>query len=169
MVRRHRILLLLGVVAVLGACNATQTPIGDERVDAGYQIRRVDGRTDASPYQLFLFVKATPLDGKLRVCGATVADMSDERFAHYRAALHDLQSYLIFTAANGRRQVVRPGFITVARAAIPTGPDGRPRLPPGVTATCIATEAAWDASYRREPFAVDLRESRIKPVFRPYP
>ena len=168
MARSRRLFQLLGVAVALGACNAAQVPLGDEPVNGGYQVRRVDGREDADPYQLFVFVKATPLDGKLRVCGAYLADMSDARFAQYSTAFHDMQSYLIFSAGDQRRQVVRPGFLSVTRTAIPTGPDGRPRLPPSVTATCVVTEAAWDDDYARRPFTIELRESRIRSLFLPY-
>jgi hypothetical protein len=166
--RAGRVFPALGIVAALGACNAAQTPLGEAPVDQSYRIRYLDGRKDADPYQLFVFVKAEPLDGKLRVCGAYLADMSDARFAHYSAAFHDMQSYLRFGDADKRRQVVRPGFLSVTRAPVPTGPDGRPRLPRELAANCVATEAAWDDSYALEPFTLDLRETRIRSLFLPY-
>jgi hypothetical protein len=168
---RRRLCVRLAALAALtlavgSPARASQSELGDEPVDAGYRMQVFDGETKRDPFRLYVMVRLTPLDGKLKVCGVYVADMSDKMFAQLQAELHDINSRLRIGAADARGQIVRPGFLASKRAVVIEGMDGKPRLPlQGLRANCIETDAAWEDRFATEPFALQLQKTRFKRYF----
>src|SRR5258708_38903781 len=91
---RMILIVLLGVLGLPPAVHADQTPAGDEPIGAGYRMQRFHGELKSDPYQVYLLVRIADENGKIKVCGVYVADMSDQRFNKVTADLHDMNSFL---------------------------------------------------------------------------
>lgn len=161
-VLRAAILGMLGILAMGGAVRAEQTPAGDEPIGPGYRLQSFHGELKADPFQLYLLIRLADENGKLKVCGAYVADMSDRRFNTMAAELRDPNSFLRVGAADKSGYPVRPGFLAAKRAIVIDGLDGRPKLPVAdLRANCVVTDGIWEPRFATEPFALQLRVTRF--------
>jgi hypothetical protein len=136
-------------LAILASCGgAPLARAAQEPVDPTYRSMVDDGRNDADPYQLYLFVKAVEQQGKLRVCAGYVAEMSDTRFDRLMAALRHPSSFLRIGAADAQPYRMRPNFFAGTRT-MPVEPTSLgERLPRSrMRAGCIDTDATWRDDY----------------------
>ncbi|MBI3516398.1 MAG: hypothetical protein HY060_20395 [Proteobacteria bacterium] len=153
----------VAVLVAAAAAQAGQTPVGDEPYGPGYRMQPIIERSGGDPYQLYVIVKVSSQNGKLKVCGVLIADMSDRRFNLLQGDLIDRNSFLRFGAAETRGYRARPSFLAVKRAVVSRGGDGRLRLPlEGLRTNCIETDADWEDRFAAEPFSLGLRRTTIR-------
>jgi len=139
--------ILMSTVVAAVACPAGAESTGDP-IDESYKVLVHDGRKEVDPYQLYVFVKALNQDGKLRVCGSYVAEMSDGRFHQVIRMLHNAGSYLRIGDAGRDPYHVRTSFLVGTRSLpveqTPLG-DRLPRR--RMYASCLDTDVAWRDDY----------------------
>ena len=169
--RRARVLLTaaFGILGLAATARADQSPAGQEPIGRGYRFQTYESQRRSETGRLFLLLRVADDNGKIKVCGAYIADMPENRYATVAAEFHDISSSLRLGAPDARGYRLRPGFLAGKRAIVIDGMDGRPRLPlAGFQANCVTTDGAWEARYATEPFTLQLRESQIKPLFAPF-
>jgi hypothetical protein len=150
------ILIALGALVAAGAGHAAQKALDDEPYGPGYRGRAYSERYGGDPYHLYLLLKVEPLDGKVKICGVYIADMSDRNFAWWQGVMLKNTSTLKLGAPDKRGVRARPSFLAVKRATVEMS-GGRPRLPlEGLRANCVVTDSDWEDRYATEPFGFDL-------------
>lgn len=145
----------LGLALVVATPGRAQAPPEQELVDSSYW-------SGSYPiYQgdrLTLWLKATPQNGKLRLCGAYLAIVTERLFAELQSAMRDINSYISVGAESGTGRAVHPGFL-IGRRLGGDAPilraDERP-------AGCVVTDLDWDDRFARDGFDLVVREARIK-------
>ncbi len=142
---------------VLGAApsRAAQTDAGEAMVDASYQAFNfeIKGRD-----RLLVWLKAEPQDGRLKVCGAYLAMMSENSFNQVPGWLGDQNSYATFGATSGHGHTVRPSFLVGRRFEGGAGPIQRTDER---VAKCVLTDAAWEDRFAQDPYVFKLAETRF--------
>jgi hypothetical protein len=160
---------VLGGVGLADGARADQSPAGDEPVGTGYHVQTYENALRSDPYRLYLLLRVMEVEGKIKVCGAYIADMSDRRYSTVVALLGDMNSSLRLGAPDKRRHRLRPSFLAGKRAIVLEGLEGTPRLPvQDLRANCVLTDGAWEDRFATEPFTLDLRETRLRGMFSPY-
>ena len=157
----------LGIaVAVGGACaGSARAATNGEPIDTDYKVLAHDGRTDADPYQIYVFVKAAAQDGKLRVCGSYVAEMSDKRFDQVIRALRNPSSYLRLGAAGGPPYHARTSFLTGTRSLpVQTTPLSEHLPRNRMRASCLDTDVPWRDDYATADPAMSLYDLHNRPA-----
>ena len=161
-------LAMLAALALARPAAAAQTPDGDDSIDVSYRLQRFDGSLRNDPFRLYLLTSVMPQNGMLRVCGIYVADMSDARFAQLGADLRDMNSALRVGAPDRRGVRLRPSFLAARRAIVLEDLEGKPRLPEGLQANCVITDAAWQERFNDEPVRLELTRTRFRSLLLQY-
>jgi hypothetical protein len=158
---RHGVAAILASMVVASVAGPAGAESNGDPIDDSYQVLVHDGRTEVDPFQFYVFVKAVNQDGKLRVCGSYVAEMSDERFQQVVRMLHHAGSYLRIGGDGQTPTHVATGFLVGTRSLpVEQTPLGE-RLPRNrMHASCLDTATAW-----RDDFATakpDFRFSELR-------
>jgi hypothetical protein len=154
--------IVIVALATIGCASAhAQAPLGAQPVDASYRWRGYEYESAAMPgghgsaQRLMLFIKATDQNGKLQVCGAYLAQLTERNFRQLPSWLQDIHSELRL----GDAVRVRPSFLT-GRQASPG--DLLRRTTDGLSAGCVLTDVAWDDRFAEQPFDLRLASTQFK-------
>jgi hypothetical protein len=154
---RACLIVALGVALSAAPGRAAQIEAGEAVVDASYQTLTMELKDKRD--RLLVWLKAEPQDGNLKVCGAYLAMMPEDRFAQIESWLGDLNTHMVFGSKSGRGQTVRPSFLVGRRFEGGAGPI---RRSDERTATCVLTDAAWEDRFAQDPYVFRLRETQFK-------
>lgn len=144
----------LALGCIIAPAQAGQVDAGEAVVDASF--KRFTQELKNKRDRLVLWLRAEPQDGRLKVCGAYLAMMPEDRYSQLAGWLGDLNSHLLFGSKTGRGQRVAPSFLAGRRLEGGGGPIQRTDER---TAKCVLTDAAWDDRFANDPFDFLLRET----------